>query len=577
MSEDPRPERDSFGVIDVPQIGLGVPAVPALLPDFFRAALADRGWLIEPAARARRLCRAGKAIQEGVVSTQNMSRIVGTASAARGDGHSYATLFRAVLLASTLVFTLASGTVRTQLSAQETPRIGSTGDTARGHKAPTFYKDVLPIAQEHCQSCHRPGQVGPFSMLDYQSARPWAKAIKLAVATRRMPPWLANPEYGHFINDRSMTQADIGTLAAWVDAGAPAGDPRDTPSPVRWPDGGWTIPPDVTVDLPAFPVPATGVLEWEQLVVPSPFTEDTWVTSAELLPGAPAVIHHISFQFQKHDPATPYNVYEWVAVPHDDARAEIHHGTTHPAERTVFTRAVGSTEVTQRHGQPLIAHLMAGQFIYLPGGGPDDYRPRHAGVFVPAGSDIVLSLHYTTNGAATVDRSRIGFTVAKAPPAKKVVSQNSGTEADLPIHVIRADFSKLAIPPYDEDYRAPLLEYFFKSDTYLLSAQPHAHVRGKSVRYTLIYPDGRQEIILDVPHYDFNWQIRYTIARQIPRGSRMRVQFVYDNSAGNRYNPDPSQWVYFGMQSWEEMQGPIMVFLMDRHENEEGVLREHER
>ena len=486
-------------------------------------------------------------------------------------------LFRTVLLTSSLVCVLPSGTAQTQLSAQNTPRTGRAGETAVGHEAPTFYKDVLPIAQEHCQSCHRPGQVGPFSLLDYQSARPWAKAIKLAVATRKMPPWLANPEYGHFINDRSMTQAEIGTLVAWADDGAPAGYPRDAPPPVHWPEAGWTLKPDVTVDLPPFPVPATGVLEWEQLVVPSPFKEDTWVTSAELLPGAPAVIHHISFQFEKHEPTTPYNVYEWVEVSRDDAGDEIHHGMTNPTEGMVFTRAVGSTEVTQRHGPPIIASRIAGQFIYLPGGGPDDYRPLQAGVFVPAGSDIVVSVHYTTNGAATVDRSRIGFTVAKVPPAKKVVSQNSGTEKDLPIHVLRGDSSKLAIPPYEADYRAPMLEYLFKSDTYLLSAQPHAHVRGKSARYTLIYPDGREEIILDVPHYDFNWQMTYTIAREIPKGSRMRVQFVYDNSGGNEYNPDPSKWVYYGMQSWEEMQGPIMVFLMDRNENEEGILQENER
>jgi hypothetical protein len=310
-------------------------------------------------------------------------------------------------------------------------------------------------------------------------------------------------------------------------------------------------------------------------VVPSPFKEDTWVTSAELLPGAPEVVHHISFQFEKHKPDTPYNVYEWVEIPRDDAGdAKIHDGTTNPTEGTVFTQAVGSTEVTQRQGPPIFANRIAGGFIYVPGGGADDYRSMQAGVFVPAGSDIIVSIHYTTNGTATVDRSRIGFTVAKAPPAKKVVSQNSGTEGDLPIHALGRGASELAIPPYEANYLAPTLEYLFKSDTYLLSAQPHAHVRGKSVRYTLIYPDGREEIILDVPHYDFNWQITYKIAREIPRGSRMRVQFAYDNSAGNRYNPDPSKWVYYGQQSWEEMQGPIMVFLMDRNENEEDVLQE---
>src|SRR6266481_4529349 len=138
---------------------------------------------------------------------------------------------------------------------------GPTDTSPNGGKSPTFYKDVLPLAQEHCQTCHRPGQIGPFSLLDYQSARPWAKAIKNAVATKKMPPWFANPEYGHFDNDRSLKQAEIDTIVAWVNNGAPAGDPADAPPPVQWPEGGWSIQPDVTVDLPPYPVPATGIKE----------------------------------------------------------------------------------------------------------------------------------------------------------------------------------------------------------------------------------------------------------------------------------------------------------------------------
>src|SRR3984893_5259834 len=294
---------------------------------------------------------------------------------------------------------------------------GTADDAAKTDTAPTFYKDVLPIVQVHCQSCHRPGQIGPFSLLDYESARPWAKAIKSAVATKKIPPWFPTPEYGHFDNDRSLNHAEIATIVAWANGDAPAGDPTSAPAPVQWPEGGWNIQPDVTVDLPPYPVPATGIKEWEQLAIASPFKEDTWVTSVEIRPGATGVVHHLCFDFAKHKPTTPYNVYEWVEVPRDDdGVAKTHVGSTPPKEGIVVSRPVGSTVETRREGRPAVRG--GNQFCYLPGLPFEDYRPLNTGIFVPAGSDIVVSVHYTTNGAAVMDRSRIGFTVAKAPPPK---------------------------------------------------------------------------------------------------------------------------------------------------------------
>ena len=462
--------------------------------------------------------------------------------------------------------------------AAKPPRTsGKVDETAISDRAPTFYKDVLPLVQEHCQTCHRPGQIGPFSLLDYQSARPWAKAIKSAVAARKMPPWLANPEYGHFNNDRSLSQAEIDTIVAWANNGAPAGDPTDAPPPVHWPEGGWTIKPDVTVDLPPYPVPATGVMEWERLAIPSPFKEDTWVTSVQILPGAPSVVHHLCFDFHNHKPTTPYNVYEWVEVPRDDAGvSKIHDGSVQAVEGTVHTRAVGSAEETRRQGRPDIGGGI--EYCYLPGLTFEDYRPVHAGIFVPAGSDMLLNIHYTTNGAAVMDRSRIGFTVAKVPPAKKFIHQTNGGEGDespeSPVSGQQQANEKLAIPPNDGNYLGPPTDIRFKKDTELVSLRPHAHVRGKSVRYTLIYPDGREEVVLDVPHYDFNWQLTYRTSLKIPKGSRMHVQFTYDNSRSNKYNPDPSNWVYYGGQSWEEMGSPFLGFLMDRNAKEEDVIEE---
>src|SRR5437667_2706905 len=186
--------------------------------------------------------------------------------------------------------------------------------------AVTFHKDVLPILQNNCQSCHRPGQIGPMSLLSYKEARPWAKAIKAAVLLKKMPPWFADPQYGHFNNDRSLKPAEIETLVAWADGGAAEGDAKDAPAPVQWPADGWQIQPDVAVDLPLYPVPARGVKEWAQLAIPAPFKEDTWVTSVEILPGQPSVVHHFCFNFEKHKPTTEHNRHEWMEVPRGDDR-----------------------------------------------------------------------------------------------------------------------------------------------------------------------------------------------------------------------------------------------------------------
>lgn len=439
----------------------------------------------------------------------------------------------------------------------------------------TFHKDVLPVLQKNCQSCHRPGQIGPFSMLTYKDTRPWAKAIKLAVASRAMPPWFADPRYGHFNNDRSLKQAEIDTIVAWVDHGALEGNPKDAPPPIEWAAGGWQIKPDVTFDLPPYPVPATGIREWERIAFPTPFKEDTWVTSVEILPSVPAVVHHMCFGFQKHRPTTQYNLYEWMEVPRDeDGVMKNRDGTTTgPRDGIVITRAVGSTEEKRRPGRATVSQGAQNEFCYLPGLPYEDYRPVKAGVFVPEGSDMIVSLHYTATGLAVVDRSRIGFTVTKASPPKKFVPQE-GAEEEVPPVGRRQANRELAIPPYASNHPGPPAEITFLRDVELVWLRPHAHVRAKSAQYTLTYPDGRKEIVLNVPRYDFNWQLTYRTSLKIPKGAKMHVQFFYDNSAANKYNPDPSKWVYYGGQSWEEMGTPNMGFLIDRDTDENDVIRE---
>jgi hypothetical protein len=211
-------------------------------------------------------------------------------------------------------------------------------------------------------------------------------------------------------------------------------------------------------------------------------------------------------------------------------------------------------------------------FCYLPGASFDDYRPWNAGKLVPAGSDIIVSLHYTPNGKAVTDRTRIGFTVAKTPPLKKFIVQGAGE--DTPVIVptpasTRAAFAssynpEFAIPPNEGNFLAPPMDITFLKDVEIVRLRPHAHVRGKSAQYKVIYPDGREEIVLNVPHYDFNWQHSYSTSLKLPKGARLHFEFRYDNSANNKDNPDPNRWVYQGFQSWEEMMAPNLGFLLDR-------------
>jgi hypothetical protein len=293
----------------------------------------------------------------------------------------------------------------------------------------------------------------------------------------------------------------------------------------------------------------------------------------EILPGESAVVHHACWDFYEHKPEYLYNTYEWSEVPRDDEG--ITKGTARPAAAAaeeggpafvppgamVVTREVGSTVEKRRSGKPV--NPQGGIFCYLPGLTLEDYRPMKAAYFLKAGSDIAINLHYTTNGLAVTDKTRIGFTVTKTPPAKEFIPAALGPDKRLSIARERPA-ADLAIPPYEANYLAPPTLMTFNKDLELVTLRPHAHVRGKSAKYTLTYPDGREEIVLNVPRYDFNWQLSYATSVKIPKGSKMTVQFAYDNSTNNKYNPDPSKWVYGGQQSWEEMGGPYLGFVVDR-------------
>jgi hypothetical protein len=378
----------------------------------------------------------------------------------------------------------------------------------------TFSKDVEPVLQKHCQACHRPGEAAPFSLLTYQQARPWAKAMKEAVVLKKMPPWYADPHYGKFSNDRSLSQSEVDTLVAWADTGAPEGDARDLPAQSTYTEG-WSIPkPDVVFGFPrAFQIPAAGTIEYQKVIVPSGFTEDKWVQFAEARPDDRAHIHHMILYVR--EPGS-----HWL-------RGE-------PAG-VFFVAPKVTDDSTDTSALP--SDFLVG---YAPGQ-PPEVLPPGQGKLVKAGSDFVLEIHYTTNGKAATDRSKFGLVFAKQRPQTRVLT-------------LSATNGKFKIPPGDPDYRVDA-EFVVGADVKLAGLHPHMHGRGKDFDYRIVYPSGQTQTILSVPRYDWHWQLWYNLAEPIalPKGTRIACTAHFDNSPNNPDNADPTKEVTWGDQSWDEM------------------------
>jgi hypothetical protein len=358
---------------------------------------------------------------------------------------------------------------------------------------PTFSKDVARILHQRCVECHRAGEAAPMPLITYQEARPWAKAIKEAVVQRVMPPWLADPHYGSFNNDRRMPESDLKTLVAWVDGGAPEGDPKLTPPAPHF-ETGWSIgKPDVVIDMGTdFDVPADGTVVYQYFVVPTNFTEDKWVEAAEVRPDKRGVVHHvIAFLQEPNAPA----------------------------------------------GQRQLGNLLVG---YAPGEQPVRLAPGTAKL-VKAGSKIMFQVHYTPNGRPVKDRSYIGLKFAKEPPQYRAITTNAMNRG-------------FVIPPGDPAYPVKST-WTARQEVTLVGFMPHMHLRGKDFKYTIVFPDGREEVLLNVPKYDFNWQLQYDLKTplRLPEGTRIDCIAHFDNSPNNKYNPDPSKEVKWGDQTWEEM------------------------
>jgi hypothetical protein len=393
---------------------------------------------------------------------------------------------------------------------------------AASNVSPTFYKDVLPILQKNCQGCHRPGEIAPFSLLTYTEARPWAKAMKVAVVTEKMPPWFADPKYGHFANDRRLSQNDVNTLVSWADTGAAEGNQKDAPPPVTFPDG-WNIKPDMVIEMPKdFHVKATGTINYQNILVKVNFPQDMWVVAAEMRAGNPKVVHHMRAIVRP-----PTSTWLATAIP-GEAYEE------------------GSAEMGgARQGTDLLGK-------YNPGLGAQDFSIEDSAKFVPKGSDIVFNLHYTSVGTEQTDRSKVGLVFAKHPPAKRYW-MSPGTPAAF----------NLAIPAGDPNAEVVSEVTVGIDDAKLVYIQPHMHLRGKDYELRVTYPTGETETVFK-GKWNFDWQVGYQLAKPLPlpKGTRVLAIAHYDNSINNKFNPDPTKTILWGDQNWDEMQSGFLGLII---------------
>ena len=413
--------------------------------------------------------------------------------------------------------------------------------------APTFARDVAPILYNNCVVCHRPGEVAPMSLLTYQNVRPWARAIKNKVANHEMPPWGAGPGSMKIANDRSLAQKDIETIVRWADGGAPKGDDKDMPAVPEFPSGGWAWgQPDAVIDLPIeSQVAPTGEIPQLSHFVKSPFPTDVWMQAMQVRTSNPAIVHHATLFIR----TLPDDVVLKDGRPVIPAGQESTQGNT---EGGVNTLPAGSGP-----GVRLVS--------YVPGRGWERYADGVARR-LPKGSYIEFNLHYQASGKPEKERAQFGIWFAKGPV--KYEMQNVST---LDRGTTMVEGRPLAgnervpnIPPGVDNWKISNFKIFPEPAT-LYALSPHMHLRGKDMKFIVTYPDGREEVVLDVPKYDFNWQLYYELATplKLPAGSKLTAISHYDNSAKNKWNPAPDREVFWSEQSWDEMYNPQIRWTWD--------------
>ena len=415
----------------------------------------------------------------------------------------------------------------------------------------TYSKDVAPIFFKNCAQCHRPNDIAPMSLLSYKDARPWARSIRQAVASRDMPPWHVDPQYGHFSNDMRLSQQDIDTIVKWVDQGAKEGDPKELPPAPTFTEGGWALgKPDIVLTMPEpYTVQANGPDQYLYFSMPTNFKQDMWIQGAEIHPGNKKVVHHIIAFVEPPEMAALSK----MAIGEHQRHAENStFYTDGKLERVKMDARVVDDGCADANGGDSFRDqaglgedggfsLLAG---YAPGKAPDVW-PEGTAKKVPAGSIIVFQVHYSNfrggENKTVQDQSSIGLFFAKQPPTKQIVT-------------LGIENTMFKIPPGDPDHMVSTC-FTFKRDVELIDYMPHMHLRGKDMRYDVIYPDGRKETLLNVPDYNFNWQTMYLLDKPvvIPKGTKMIITAHFDNSERNKYNPDPTKAVRWGDPTYDEM------------------------
>ncbi len=364
----------------------------------------------------------------------------------------------------------------------------------------TYHAHVSRIVQRKCQSCHRPGENGPFPLMTFEDVKGNAPMIRWVVEKRTMPPWFAGDESLECRNDLSLSEIERASLMAWIDAGTPEGDEADAPRPRQWTQG-WKIgKPDAVIQIPReFQIPAEGTIPYRNVTVKTDFPEDRWVKAFEIRPTAPQVVHHVLV---------------FVRYPRG-----------HP----------------RKHEQPRPRGGIDGYFAAMVPGQTAFTFPEGTARFLPKDSKLKFQIHYTTNGEPAVDRTRLGLVFNGGKPEFEMRSTG--------IHNLR-----LRIPPGAANHKEEASRMVpLRGRIYGFT--PHMHVRGKAFRYVAQFPDRTHKVLLDVPRYDFNWQLNYVLAEplDVPAGTRIFVTAWYDNSEGNPANPDPTKTVRWGDQTWDEM------------------------
>ena len=434
---------------------------------------------------------------------------------------------------------------------------------------PTFNADVAPILYENCAQCHREGEVAPMVLTSYDTVRPWARAIKAKVVAREMPPWFADPRYGEFQEVLAMSQEEIDTIAAWADAGAPEGDGPAPTVPVF--SDGWRHdrPPDYIVEMPLdVELPPQGEIEYMEVWMENPQKEDVYLEAVQMRAGNPAVVHHAGIFTRTLPPGTKLG--EEQVFPG---------GQMIPQPVPIDPNEGPEVKLARldeaRGGFPRDAQLI----FYRPGGGYNRF-PEGTAKRVYGDRHLMFQMHYTLTGRPETDRSYAGFWYVKEPPHHQILTVGAGENGGTGSVRIVEDTEQLGaegaivkvaqtprIPPHADDFKVtgiwPVID-----DVTIYGVWPHMHFRGKDMTYIVSYPDGTEETILNVPNYDFNWQLEYDFVEplKVPAGSTIKTIGHFDNSVRNRYNPSPDQEVHWGEQSWDEMFFIFTKYSVDKHD-----------